>query len=53
MRASGTHDGGGRVTVLVADSGASVPAGRYGEMTATAGAPSSLATVWTIILAPS
>jgi hypothetical protein len=52
VRASGTHTGSGRVTALVADSGAMVPVGPYGGLTATAAATSSAATMWTIVLAP-
>jgi len=52
VRASGTQTSTGRVTGLVADSGASVPVGGYGGLTATAAAVSGNATMWTIILAP-
>lgn len=52
VRASGTQTGGGRVTGLVADSGAVVPIGSYGGLRATASATTSNATMWTIILAP-
>jgi hypothetical protein len=52
VRASGTQSGTGRVTGLLADSGASVLTGTYGGLTATASAPASNASVWTIILAP-
>jgi PKD repeat protein len=53
-RATGTQSGGGRITTLAADSGTTpVPAGpAYGGKTATAGAASTLATTWTIVLAP-
>jgi hypothetical protein len=52
VRTSAGQTGGGRVSVLLADSGAAVPAPTYGGKTATAAAPSSLATAWTIVLAP-
>ena len=51
-RSNGTQTGGGRVTTLLADSGASVNPGPYGGLTATAAAASSVATTWTIVLAP-
>ncbi|WP_434812103.1 PKD domain-containing protein [Microbacterium sp. bgisy189] len=51
-RATGTQSGGGRVTILVADSAASVPPGSYGGLAATADAASSYGVTWTIILAP-
>jgi hypothetical protein len=52
VRASGTQTGGGRVTGLVADTGAAAPTGSYGGRVATAAAPASNATMWTIVLAP-
>ena len=51
-RASGTNTGGGRVTTLLADSAASLPAGAYGGLTATAAATSTTTTTWTLVLAP-
>ncbi|MEJ7585866.1 MAG: hypothetical protein WKF43_17685, partial [Acidimicrobiales bacterium] len=51
VRASGTQTGGGKVTGLVVDSGAAVPVGSAGGLTATASATSSNASMWTIILA--
>jgi PKD repeat protein len=50
VRATGTQAGTGHVTVLAADSGAAVPVGRYGALTARAAASSTLATTWTIVL---
>ena len=44
--------GGGRVTSLVADSGASVGAASTGGLTATASQSSSTATMWTVVLTP-
>jgi len=52
VRASGTQTSGGRVTTLIADSGALVPAGTYGGLSATAAATSTAASAWTIVLAP-
>jgi hypothetical protein len=37
--------------VLTADSGAAVPAGSYGGLTAKAATASGLGTTWTIVLA--
>ena len=51
-RSTGTQTGGGRVTTLLADSAAAVPAGSYGGLTATAQTASSVGTTWTIVLAP-
>jgi hypothetical protein len=51
-RASGTQTGSGRVTGLIADSGGPLPAGTYGNRTATAAANSANASMWSIILAP-
>jgi hypothetical protein len=51
-RASGTHTGSGRVTVLLADSGGPVPAGTAGGLTATAASATNNAAAWTIVLAP-
>lgn len=44
---------GGRICSLFADSGGAVPAGPYPGATATTDAPSSKATTWSIVLAPS
>jgi PKD repeat protein len=52
VRATGTQSGGGRVTVLTADSGANAPVGQYGGLTARAAAASNMATTWTVVLAP-
>ena len=52
VRATGTQSGGGRVTVLTADSGVPVPVGTYGGLKATAATAGPLATTWTIVLAP-
>ena len=52
VRASGTQTSSGRVTALLADSGAMVATGPYGGLAATAAAASTAATTWTIILAP-
>ena len=51
VRAAGTHTGAGRVTALLADTGAAVPTGGYGGQSATAAANSAAATMWTIVLA--
>jgi hypothetical protein len=51
-RSTGTESGNNHVTVLVADSGADVPAGPYGGLTSRAMAASTLGTAWTIVLAP-
>jgi myo-inositol-hexaphosphate 3-phosphohydrolase/PKD repeat protein len=52
VRASGTQTGSGTVAGLVVDSGAPVPAGSYGGLTATAAATTVNASMWTIVLAP-
>ena len=52
VRASGTQTSGGRVTTLLADSGALVPGGNAGGLTATAPNAGTAATAWTIVLAP-
>ncbi len=51
-RLTGTQSGGGRITVLLVDSGGSVAAGSYGGLTATAQTASSFGTSWTVVLAP-
>jgi PKD repeat protein len=51
-RLAGSQSGGGRVTMLLADSGGPVQPGPYGGLTATASASSSFGTAWTIVLAP-
>ncbi|WP_133412073.1 PKD domain-containing protein [Vallicoccus soli] len=45
-------DGSGRVTSLVADSGAPVPAGTAGGLTAVADSASAKAVAWTAVLRP-
>jgi hypothetical protein len=52
VRAAGTQTGSGRVTALLADSGAPVTSGSYGGQSATAQGNSSVASMWTIVLAP-
>lgn len=52
VRATGSHTGYGRITALLADSGAPVPAGSYGGLTATAAGASIAASMWTVVLAP-
>jgi len=52
VRASGVQTGSGTVVGLVVDSGAPVPVGSYGGLTATAAATTRNATMWTIVLAP-
>jgi hypothetical protein len=51
-RITGTQSGGGRITMLLADSAGPVGTGSYGGLTATAQASSSFATSWTLLLAP-
>ncbi|HRA75926.1 MAG TPA: hypothetical protein PLE12_06790, partial [Propionicimonas sp.] len=51
-RATGSQSGGGRVTVLLADSGTTVPTGSYGGLSATAAAASDYGVTWTVVLAP-
>jgi myo-inositol-hexaphosphate 3-phosphohydrolase len=51
VRANGSQSGSGTVKGLIVDTGAVVPAGPYGGLTATAGAPATNATMWTIVLA--
>ncbi len=52
VRSNGSQTGGGRVTGLLADSGASVPTGAYGGLGATAAAASTTTTTWTVVLRP-
>jgi PKD repeat protein len=52
VRASASLSGGGRVTALLADSGAGLPSGTYGGLAATAAAASTTGTTWTVVLAP-
>lgn len=52
VRATGSHGGYGRITALLADSGAPVPTGSYGGLTATAAGSSIAASMWTVILSP-
>lgn len=51
-RALGVQTGGGRVTTLLADSGAGVAAGTYGGITGTVDAASAHGVAWTVILIP-
>lgn len=52
VRSNSSQSGGGRVTVLLADSGSTVPTGSYGGLTATGAAASTTTTTWTVILRP-
>lgn len=52
VRASGSQTSGGRITTLIADSGALVATGTYGGLSATAAAASTAGSAWTIVLAP-
>jgi PKD repeat protein len=52
VRSNGSQTGGGRVTGLLADSGAMVPLVPYGGLVATAAAASTTTTTWTLILSP-
>jgi PKD repeat protein len=52
VRSNGSQTGGGRVTGLLADSGAMVPLAPYGGLSATAAAASTTTTSWTLILSP-
>ncbi|MGC1210894.1 MAG: PKD domain-containing protein [Micromonospora sp.] len=52
VRSNSSQSGGGRVTVLLADSGGTVPTGSYGGLTATGAAASTTTTTWTVILRP-
>ncbi|MEU7999966.1 PKD domain-containing protein [Catellatospora sp. NPDC049111] len=52
VRSNSSQTGGGRVTGLLADTGASLPAGSYGGLTATGAAASTTTTTWTLILQP-
>ena len=42
----------GRICSVIADSGASVPAGTYGGVTATSDSAQASATMWTVVLRP-
>jgi PKD repeat protein len=42
----------GRICSALADSAAAVPAGTYGHVTASTDAPSDMATMWSVVLAP-
>ncbi len=44
---------GGRICSLLADSGAALPPGPYGDIEATTNAPSDMATMWSFVLRPS
>jgi hypothetical protein len=50
VRSNSTQSGSGRVVGLVADSGAAVPTGTYGGLTATGAANATSAHTWTIVL---
>lgn len=52
VRSNGSQTGGGRVTGLLADSGAMVPTLPYGGLSATAAAASTTNTTWTLVLSP-
>ncbi|MCW3818373.1 PKD domain-containing protein [Micromonospora sp. DR5-3] len=52
VRSNSSQTGGGRVTVLLADSGSTVPAGSYGGLVAVGAAASTTTTTWTFILRP-
>jgi PKD repeat protein len=52
VRSTDNGSGSGRVNSLVTDSGGPVSAGSVGGVTATTDQPYSVATAWTIILAP-
>lgn len=52
VRSNGSQTGGGRVTGLLADSGAMVPLAPYGGLSATAAAASTTTTSWTLVLSP-
>jgi PKD repeat protein len=52
VRSNSSQTGGGRVTGLLADSGATVPTGSYGGLTATGAAASTTTTTWTFLLRP-
>jgi myo-inositol-hexaphosphate 3-phosphohydrolase/PKD repeat protein len=52
VRGSGSQSGSGRVTALLADSGAAVAVGKYGHASATAAGDSRAASMWTVVLAP-
>ena len=44
---------GGQICNVLADSAAVVPAGSYGGITATTGTASAMATMWSVVIAPS
>ncbi len=52
QRETGTGTGSGRFGMLLADSNGTVPAGQYGNLTATTNAASYRALMWTIRLTP-
>lgn len=52
VRSNSSQTGGGRVTGLLADTAASLPAGSYGGLTARGSANSTTGTAWTFVLAP-
>jgi len=51
-RAAACGADGGRICSLLADSGAALPPGPYGDIEATTNAPSDMATMWTFVLRP-
>ncbi|MEU2614543.1 PKD domain-containing protein [Micromonospora sp. NPDC007271] len=52
VRSNSSQTGGGRVTVLLADSGGTVPTGSYGGLSALGAAASTTTTTWTLVLRP-
>lgn len=52
VRSNSSQTGSGRVTVLLADSAASVPLGSYGTKTATAASAGTSSTIWTLTVGP-
>jgi PKD repeat protein len=51
-RASACGADGGRICSLLADTGAALPPGPYGDIEASTNAPSDMATMWTFVLRP-
>jgi myo-inositol-hexaphosphate 3-phosphohydrolase len=49
-RSQAVNTGTGRIASLLADSGAAVPAGTYGNLAATSDASSTAATTWSVVL---
>lgn len=52
VRNASVGDGFGRISTLSTDGGEAVSAGTVGGVTATSGAPSNAATMWSVALAP-